>query len=607
MRLDSMRKRGNGLWCVLLALVLTVLTTVPGFSARATSTPTSLGLAQHGMDAYRDGWVYSYAGKGETNAEGKRVSDCAGLIYAYYKDLGLTNGLGGGATSQVTMNCIFSNDISEGLPRIHGLVLTVPDKYDPGSGIYSHIGIYIGNNEACDNSTYGTNMVWDQVVGSGRGWTAWHLFDQGTQYPRSGWFELDGKMVHYSNYQYDVDTQIDGYLLGSDGYARNVDGSFAPVDSSLLSTDYVSAQEVAAFLKTIFSGVDTTEEQTKPTPEPEPDPADKLGWDYEGSITGSGVNLRKSSTTESASLGILNRGEQVIVFETVSGMTVNKTDQSSDQWVHVRTQQGKEGFVSALYVDVKPAVPSAPTVSFEGGQVVLSTTNGNAQIYYTTDLSSPTQESAVYDGPLDSTCCTYTAAAYLNGAFGPVTTATVLSNGAIYSDLTTADWFFNNADLAVARGIFIGSGNGMLRPRENITKIQFVTALANLAKADLSVYADSHPFADVTGDSNMDRAVAWAAEHKYITGDGTGNFLPNKTISREEMCVILQKYAGISKGSDEELFADDGNISSWARDTVYACRTNGLVSGMGNNLFSPKGTTLRADAFTVLVRLSDLS
>ena len=144
-----------------------------GQSARAAGTPTSIGLAEHGLMAYRDNWQYVYGGKGgDTDGDGLRESDCAGLIYAYFKDIGAEAGCYGGASSQVKYNCVFSGDVDElyGIPRIHGLVITMPDYNDPSTGIYSHIGIYVGNNMATDNSDFNTNMVYDQVVGSGRDW-----------------------------------------------------------------------------------------------------------------------------------------------------------------------------------------------------------------------------------------------------------------------------------------------------------------------------------------------------------------------------------------------------------------------------------------------------
>ena len=46
-------------------------------------------------------------------------------------------------------------------------------------------------------------------------------------------------------------------------------------------------------------------------------------------------------------------------------------------------------------------------------------------------------------------------------------------------------------------------------------------------------------------------------------------------------------------------FADDSEISSWAREAVYACRDAGLISGVGENRFDPQGYTERAAACKV--------
>ena len=169
-RAKHLAKQGRRPLCVLLALVVlaTVFTTLR-LPAQAAGAPTSLGLAEHGLMAYRDNWQYVYGGKGaDTDGDGLRESDCAGLIYAYFSDQGALGSCQGGVSSQVRVNCVFSGDLDElyGIPRIHGLVVTVPN-YN-GDTTYSHIGIYLGNNMAADNSDYGTNMRYGPVVDGGQ-------------------------------------------------------------------------------------------------------------------------------------------------------------------------------------------------------------------------------------------------------------------------------------------------------------------------------------------------------------------------------------------------------------------------------------------------------
>lgn len=44
------------------------------------------------------------------------------------------------------------------------------------------------------------------------------------------------------------------------------------------------------------------------------------------------------------------------------------------------------------------------------------------------------------------------------------------------------------------------------------------------------------------------------------------------------------------------LFADDSQISGWARDSVYFMAANNIINGIGDNLFAPKNTTPEQEA-----------
>ena len=584
-------------------LAIAVVCTVgllPGERVSAAETPTSLGLAAHGIKAHRDGWVYVYAGKGQTVGN-TRGSDCAGLLYSYFSDVGAIGKCQGGATGQVTHNCVFSNDISEGIPNIHGLALTMPDYYDPGSGIYGHIGIYIGNNEATDNSDTQHNMRREPVVGSGRNWTAWHVFDNGMKYPTDGWYVLDGKMVHYTHYEYDADTVVDGYLLDSWGYAVNADGTPVPVDSSMLSTQYAAASQVAAYLRTKYSGKDSTYEEI-------------YGYgpstQYDYYIIGDGVRLRKEPNTASGIVATLSKYTGVDVLEEVTGEKITADGRTTDKWYSVTTASGQSGYICSLYVErlyADPApntTPAAPVIQAADGYVVITTASAGADIYYTTDGSIPTEYSIPYTQPVYLTGYTYKAIAVSNGFRSPVTTATVLSNSSVFTDFVQSDWFFQAVDRAVSYGIFRGNGDGTLTPNGKITRAQFVVALANLAGADLSPYQNGTSFDDLnTLPEKMRPAVTWAYEMGYVSGFGNNTFRPNDSISREQMCLILTKYAELERDSSSAQFADDSKISSWAKDAVYACRDSGLISGMGDNLFSPQGTATRAQACVIMAKM----
>ena len=599
------------LLCLLLALLCIVSAVLPGLTASAATTPTSLGFAEHGIKAHRDGWKYAYGAKGQKNSEGYRTSDCAGLLYAYFSDCGAIGNCQGGASGQVTKNCVFSNNISEGIPNIHGLALSMPDYYDPGTGLYGHIGIYIGNNEAADNSDTQFNMRRETVVGNDRrNWNAWHVFDNGMKYPVSGWYALDGHMVYYVNYEYVTNTTVDGYRIGADGYAVVPEGSGLPeVNDALLSTKYASATEVANYLRTRYSGVDSTYDLIYGTGEPGGNSGSETSPSvtYNGKVTASSVNLRAAANTKSAVVTVLSRGAAVDLWEEVTGEKITNEGKTSDKWYSVTTPGGSVGYICSLFVERSGMLSgAAPEITAKDGYVTL-TASPTSTIYYTIDGTTPSAESIPYTTPVYQTGYTYKAIAYNNGRTSPVSTATVLSDSSVFNDFVASDWFYSAVDKAVGFGIFSGKGNGVFDPNKEITRAEFVMALANLTGADLTAYTANSPFTDVKNySSNMHRAILWAFDKGYVAGFSDNTFRPNEVIQREQMCVILSKAAGLTKNENSAVFADDAKISGWAKDAVYACRDQALISGVGGNQFDPRSTASRAQACVVTGKLYEL-
>lgn len=50
-------------------------------------------------------------------------------------------------------------------------------------------------------------------------------------------------------------------------------------------------------------------------------------------------------------------------------------------------------------------------------------------------------------------------------------------------------------------------------------------------------------------------------------------------------------------------FADDAQIAEWAKESVYVCRSAGIVHGMGDNHFAPNVTARRCEAAQIFKNL----
>ncbi|MBR0027903.1 MAG: S-layer homology domain-containing protein [Clostridia bacterium] len=119
----------------------------------------------------------------------------------------------------------------------------------------------------------------------------------------------------------------------------------------------------------------------------------------------------------------------------------------------------------------------------------------------------------------------------------------------------------------------------------------------------------AYGFSDVgSGDWFYDNVTSMT-DMDYLAGYEDGTFRPNRKISREEMCAILDRLlTALGKEIEpaELTFADAGEIDEWARESVARLVQTEIIRGQGNNRFAPKSTATRAEAAAVLHRLDTL-
>ena len=174
----------------------------------------------------------------------------------------------------------------------------------------------------------------------------------------------------------------------------------------------------------------------------------------------------------------------------------------------------------------------------------------------------------------------------------------------MFKDVAADKWYKKFIDYAVTYGMFKGTSDTTFSPNVEMTRAQFVQVLANLTGVKTDNSARSG-FTDVPSGKWYTGAVKWAAENNIVKGMGGGKFEPDTKIDRQQMCVMLVNYvekykkSELSENKEYKAFADEGDIASWAKAAVIKCFESGLVSGTGNNKFSPKTIATRAQGATI--------
>ncbi|MBN2982897.1 MULTISPECIES: M20/M25/M40 family metallo-hydrolase [Cohnella] len=180
-----------------------------------------------------------------------------------------------------------------------------------------------------------------------------------------------------------------------------------------------------------------------------------------------------------------------------------------------------------------------------------------------------------------------------------------------FNDLDSVPWAADAILELAAKGIVNGVGDGTFAPQREVTRAEF---LAMLIRAfDLLDEEATVSFGDVSSSSWSYPYIASAVKLGLVQGVGGGKFDPARPITREEITVmaanVLKFVAGAQTADGEAAlskFKDGGSIASFAKEAVALLTENGVITGVGADLFLPKGVASRAQAAVVISRLLNL-
>jgi hypothetical protein len=173
-----------------------------------------------------------------------------------------------------------------------------------------------------------------------------------------------------------------------------------------------------------------------------------------------------------------------------------------------------------------------------------------------------------------------------------------------FTDVNTGLWYHEAVDYVLEKGIMEGNGNGTFTPNANLSRAQLAQILYNVAgKPEVTA---ENPFTDVPDTQWYAKAVIWAAQAGVVEGNGDGTFSPTKNISRQDLAVMLWRYAGKPEATQTSLdFTDAAQVSDYAEQALLWANEVGIVQG-DKGVLNPKGSATRAEAATMIMRYLEL-
>ena len=179
-----------------------------------------------------------------------------------------------------------------------------------------------------------------------------------------------------------------------------------------------------------------------------------------------------------------------------------------------------------------------------------------------------------------------------------------------FGDVDDGDWFADAVRFVYENGMMNGVSETSFAPHATTSRSMIVTILYRLEGEPVVDYAMD--FTDVAGDAYYAEAVRWAASEGIVGGYGGGLFGAEDAVTREQLAVILYRYA-VYKGYDVSIgestnilsYADFADLSEYAIPAMQWACGSGIVNGTSESTLAPQGEATRAQVAAMLMRFCE--
>lgn len=178
-----------------------------------------------------------------------------------------------------------------------------------------------------------------------------------------------------------------------------------------------------------------------------------------------------------------------------------------------------------------------------------------------------------------------------------------------FTDVSTDDWFYDSIEYVYEKGIMTGINDTTFAPYEALARAQFAVILHRLNGEPQMEYTDR--FHDVGADIWYTDAILWASGQGVVTGYSNGNFGPGDYINREQMAVMMYRYAqqkgyNTSTQTDISGYPDAAYVSDFAVEAMRWAVGTGIITGTDNGTrLNPQGNANRAECATIIMRFCE--
>lgn len=315
------------------------------------------------------------------------------------------------------------------------------------------------------------------------------------------------------------------------------------------------------------------------------------------------ANYRVGGVTVTAAVKNSNTG-------VTTNTTVITTAVSANSWRFVVPTGATSVTVTPSFV---AATTTNPTVTVSNPAIggTAATTAGNNQVAPGTPVTvtvSPTSGYRTMGIYVTNATASRTGANTFSFTVPANTTNVVVTprfdrtNGTLFEDVWSYDYFSSAVAWAVGRGITNGDGSVYrFGTGKSCTREDMVTFLWRNAGSPV-VTGVTNPFWDVQVGSYYYNAVMWAIKNGITKGVSSNQFGVGRPVTRGEAVTFLYRAAGEPAASTNSGFYDVPSSQYYAKAVTWAVG-KGITNGDGSAVrFNPNGSCLREQIVTFMYR-----
>ncbi len=177
----------------------------------------------------------------------------------------------------------------------------------------------------------------------------------------------------------------------------------------------------------------------------------------------------------------------------------------------------------------------------------------------------------------------------------------------VFVDISETDWFVDYVQFVYDHKIMTGLDSTHFGPASVLSRGQFATILYRMEEQPEVEYEEIFP--DVPDETFYTKAVIWASSKGIITGYEDHTFGPADRITREQMALMMYRYADYKKydvSAGEALdFEDASLVSPFAKTAVEWAVATEIISGNLDGTLAPQGEASRAVCATIIKRFQE--